>query len=582
MSVTHANSAIHPQARLRKRLNLPFALLFIFSNLLAILATACDPSSSGTPTKPENAIEVEFAYSSEKKPWIEPLAAKFNAARHTLPGDKRPIYINAFVADSGTARSQIADGSLKPTVWSPSNSLWKSVLNFEADAELAGSGPGEADPLLLTPVVLAMWKPMAEALGWPNAAIGLSDVLALNKNEEGWGAKGHPEWGPFKYAHTNPEVSSTGLSTVAAEFYAGAGKTSGLTQEDIDDPKVREFVKAIEQSIVHYSATTTIFKENVRKGGMSYISAVALEEVTVLELNQTGMPTPLVAIYPKEGTFWHDNPYIILKGQWVTDEQRRSAAVFRDFLLEADNQKTALTLGFRTANTAVSYRTEPFTRANGVDPDQPRTTLQVPSPRVLVAAKNAWGVLRKEANIVLVLDVSPSMDDQDKFVNAIAGIKIFLEQTRDVDRVGFVVFDRDAHILVPIDTLSKTRSQILDYLDNPSKIPRTDSTAIYNGVAAGLEELDRLNDKEHINALVVLTDGQDNSSSSQNRRDVPRRLRQDRDELYAVKLFPIAYGNAEGVDVEVMQDFADITQTRLISGDTTDIRKIYQEMSSYF
>ncbi|MEO6458725.1 MAG: hypothetical protein ABIO92_10730, partial [Chloroflexia bacterium] len=72
------------------------------------------------------------------------------------------------------------------------------------------------------------------------------------------------------------------------------------------------------------------------------------------------------------------------------------------------------------------------------------------------------------------------------------------------------------------------------------------------------------------------------SSSSQNRRDVPRRLRQDRDELYAVKLFPIAYGNAEGVDVEVMQDFADITQTRLISGDTTDIRKIYQEMSSYF
>jgi Ca-activated chloride channel family protein len=560
---------------------LPFLLLALF--VLTNVLTACSPGGdSDTPGKPKDAIEVTFAYSSEKKPWIEPLAAQFNKERHTLPGDNRPIFINAFVVDSGTARSQIVDKSLQPVVWSPSNSLWKSVLNFEADAELAGSGPGEADPLLLTPVVLAMWKPMAQALGWPKASIGLRDVLALNQNPQGWGAVGHPEWGQFKYAHTNPEVSSTGLSTVAAEFYAGAGKTSGLTQEDVDDPKVRDFVKAIEQSIVHYSATTTIFKENVRKGGMDYISAVALEEVTVIELNKAGMTVPLVSIYPKEGTFWHDNPYIILKGSWVTDEQRRAAAQFKDYLLQPDNQKNALSLGFRPANTSVSFRVEPFTEANGVDPDQPKTTLQVPSPRVLVAVKNAWSILRKEANIVLVLDVSPSMDEQDKLSNALAGIKIFLEQTRDVDRVGFVVFDQDATVLVPIDTLSKTRAQIMDYVNNPGKLVRNNSTAIYDGVAAGLDELDRLNDKQHINAVVVLTDGQDNASSSQNIREVPRRLRANRSELWAPKVFPIAYGKEEGVDTGVLQEFANITQTRLVSGDTTDIRKIYEEMSNYF
>src|SRR5215210_1808559 len=353
-----------------KILRLPLVAFFILANVLASIGlSACDAGRadpSATHAKAKDAIEVTFAYSSEKKPWIEPLAATFNRERHTLPGDKRPIFINAFVADSGTARSQIVDKSLQPTVWSPSNSLWKSVLNFEADTELAGSGAGEADPLLLTPVVLAMWKPMAEALGWPGKSIGIRDVLELNRNPAGWGAVGHPEWGQFKYAHTNPEVSSTGLSTVAAEFYAGAGKTSGLTQEDVDDPKVKEFVKAIEQSIVHYSATTTIFKENVRKGGMDYISAVALEEVTVIELNKAGMNVPLVSIYPKEGTFWHDNPYIILKGSWVTEEQRSAAAQFKDYLLQPESQKSALTLGFRPANTSVSFRVEPFTEANGV------------------------------------------------------------------------------------------------------------------------------------------------------------------------------------------------------------------------
>jgi hypothetical protein len=101
-------------------------------------------------------------------------------------------------------------------------------------------------------------------------------------------------------------------------------------------------------------------------------------------------------------------------------------------------------------------------------------------------------------------------------------------------------------------------------------------------VAAGLDELAKLNDHQHINAIVLLTDGQDNSSSSQNKRNVPVRLRQDRDQLWAVKLFPIAYGSGSGVDTDLLQEFANITQTHLVSGDVTDIRKIYDEMSNYF
>jgi len=568
--------------RASRRVQMPFVLFFVFANILATIALAACDSNSGTPTEPSNAVEVTFAYSSEKQPWIDPLATKFNGEHHTLPGSNQPIYIKAFVADSGTARQQIVDKTLEPVVWSPSNSLWKSVLNFEADQELGGSGPGDADPLLLNPVVIAMWRPMAEALGWPGKPIGLKDILDLNANPQGWGAFGHPEWGPFKYAHTNPEVSSTGLSAVTAEFYAGAGKTSNLTEDDVNNPDVRTFVQSIESSIVHYSSTTTIFKDNIRQGGMSYISAIALEEQTVIELNKTNMPTPLVAIYPKEGTFWHDNPYIILKAPWVTPDQAKAAAVFRDYLLQPDNQQLALALGFRPANSSVSFRTEPFTNANGVDVDQPKTTLQVPSPRVLEGVKNAWSILRKEANIMLILDVSPSMDNQDKLQNALDGVRIFLDEIRDVDRVGFVVFDSSSHLLVPIDTLAKTRSKILNFVNNPDSLPRNNSTAIYDGVAAGLDELDRLNDHSHINAIVLLTDGQDNSSSTANKRNVPNRLRKDRDQLWAVKLFPIAYGSGEEVDKDLLQQFASITQTSLVSGDVSDIKKIYDLMSNYF
>jgi Ca-activated chloride channel family protein len=561
-------------------------ILLVLSLALGFLAAACDLTAinpgGATPTpgsgpKPANALEITMAYSSEKEPFIKPLAAQFNAAKHTLPGSNRPIYVTATVVDSGVARSQIADGSLKPTVWSPSSSLWKPVLNFEADRELAG----ESDPIFLTPVVIAMWKPMAEALGWPNKPLGLSDIIGLNNDPNGWGAVGHPEWGKFKYAHTNPEVSSTGLSMVAMEFYAGANKVRGLTEDDVNQDAVKAYVQNIENSIVHYSSTTTIFKENVRKGGMDYISAVALEEVTVIELNKTNMPVPLVSIYPKEGTFFHDNPFIILNGDWVTDEQRQAATMFKDFLLLPENQKNALSLGFRPANPNVQMG-DPFTPTFGVDPTQPKTVLEVPQPKVLVTVKDLWNAYRKESNIILVLDVSPSMDDQDKLKNALDGIRGFVDQIRDVDQLGFIVFGGEVTELVPLGPATQTKALIRDYLDNPDKLPRPNSTALYDGVAAAVDKLEALNDQTRINAIVVLTDGQDNSSNRANKGGLIPRLRQNNTQLNAIKVFPIAYGHDQGVDQGALQEMADATRTRLVVGDTSDIRKVYQEISLYF
>src|SRR3954467_5420826 len=92
--------------------------LLALSLVLGLLTTACDLSAiqpgSSTPTpggvvpKPSNAREITMAYSSEKKPFIEPLAAQFNAAKHTLPGDTRPIYVTTSIVDSGVAQSGIA------------------------------------------------------------------------------------------------------------------------------------------------------------------------------------------------------------------------------------------------------------------------------------------------------------------------------------------------------------------------------------------------------------------------------------------------------------------------------------------
>ena len=163
---------------------------------------------------------------------------------------------------------------------------------------------------MLSPVVIAMWKPMAEAIGWGKKPIGWSDILALAANQKGWQTYGYPQWGQFKFGHTHPQYSNSGLISLFAEVYAATGKTAGLTLADVDKPHTAEFVQGIEKSVVHYGSSTGFFGRKMFASGPQYLSAAVLYENMVIESYDSAdkLAFPVVAIYPKEGTFWSDHP----------------------------------------------------------------------------------------------------------------------------------------------------------------------------------------------------------------------------------------------------------------------------------
>ena len=83
-----------------------------------------------------------------------------------------------------------------------------------------------------TPLVIAMWKQLADAYGYPKRKLGYKQLGELATG--GWAAVGKPQFGTFKYVHTNPDFSTSGLSAVAASYYAAVGKKEGLTEADVD------------------------------------------------------------------------------------------------------------------------------------------------------------------------------------------------------------------------------------------------------------------------------------------------------------------------------------------------------------
>lgn len=512
-----------------------------------------------------NPVTITIAYSPEKEKWLTEQIARFNEQR-VIVNDRR-VVVEGINKSSGAARTEIKNGTLQVTVWSPSASTWLEVLKQETgNQNVAISNK----PLVLTPVVIAMWKPMAEAMGWPNRPIGWKDILDLTNDPEGWGRFGHPEWGRFSWGHTDPEISTTALSTLIAEFYAATGKREGLTVADVQSEQATAFIRQLGRSIKHYGYNTLIFSENMKKFGMSYISAFPMEEITLIDFNKFNPPpTPLVAIYPAEGTFWHDNPFIIMAS--TSADEQAAAERFYEFLLGEESQRAAMQYGFRPANPNVPL-TDPISLAFGADPQGVQTVLAVPSAEVIVAVKDSWKLNRKRADILLVVDTSGSMEG-DKMTMVKAGIETFLMRILPEDRLGLITFDSQARLVVPMAPLSDNR---IDLQIAVQEMRASGRTALFDALDLARQTLEALPPAEddRIRAIVLLSDGADNASQA-----TLEQMRSQFDES-GISIFPVAYGS--DADRQVLDAIAEFSRTIVVVGDTGDIAQIFENLSRYF
>lgn len=574
----------------------PYAFCFL---ILVSLLSAC--SSNPLVTKPvptvaatgvsctahtSNPVTLTMYYGSEKEAWMQNVVADFNS-RHLAACDGA-ITVNATPIGSGDSMQKIIAGQIKPDVWSPAGAVWLTLLNQawlqKYGQTLIATGATDSPPLVTSPVVIAMWKPEAEALGWPSKQIGWSTIAQLSTDPRGWAAYGHPEWGDFKFGHTHPGYSNSGLDAVIAENYAAANKGRGLTIDDVNSTQSKEFVANVESSVIHYGESTGFFADKMFQNGPGYLSAAVMYESLVVEANEQkqypSLPYPVVAIYPKEGTFYSDHPFAVLQASWVTQAKQKAAQVFRDFLLSPEQQRKALQYGFRPANLNVPIAA-PIDSVHGVDATQPRAALQVPSAEVVNAIESSWNQQRRKVDVMLVLDRSGSMNDDvggvSKIEAAKQGLADFVNLLGDDDGLGLTVFSDQANVLSPISPLGAKRQSIFSTIKG---ISADGSTRLYNTVSEQVRALQEMPSK-HIRAVVVLTDGMDNFH--QLSADQLARQLAPTDEKNAgegVKVFTIAYGS--DADVGGLTKIANACGGQEYAGNPQNIRQVYLQISQFF
>lgn len=77
----------------------------------------------------------------------------------------KPIFVNAVPKGSGELIDLILSGADQAHLASPASAAFIKLGNAQSRAKAGGDLIGPTDNLLLSPVVIAMWEPMAEAIG---------------------------------------------------------------------------------------------------------------------------------------------------------------------------------------------------------------------------------------------------------------------------------------------------------------------------------------------------------------------------------------------------------------------------------
>ncbi|MEA3397962.1 MAG: VWA domain-containing protein [Chloroflexota bacterium] len=535
--------------------------ILLLITILILTTVTCSLTDGDGP--PRNAVVVPVTANTSLTRWLKTAIEDFNDSKiETAAGN--PVYIVLDLVESGQAVTDMADGGPLPALWIPDDPVWVNLL---ADQGM-DNFQGNCVSLVESPLVIAMWRPVAESLGWPGRSLGWLDVGSLAADPSAWDYYSGGQFGDtLRLGHTHPGLSATGANTLLAIVQAAEAKTEAVSVDEVQKPIVQASVSAFEAAVSWFSSATDDLGRTMSERGIGYLGAAVMYESTVVNYGD-GDPG-LVPIYPFEGAFVATHP-ACLNGA-AGAETQEAVAIFRDYLLGEEAQRMALANGLRPVNQSVPLGA-PLDEAHFVDLSQPEIVFGPPSVDTIYAVQDLWQAARKDVNLVMLLDTSGSMDG-GKIDGAREAAIQFVEQMGDDDFITIVAFATQPDAILIHEQVGLTRGKVVGMIEGL----RADGyTALYDAIGDAAAIIADTNSPQTSNAMVVLTDGLDTKSSRYHFNQALIEMAAAND----TTVFTIAYGN--DADEKLLAELALQAHGNFYLGDEASIAVIYEEMSAAF
>ena len=547
------------------------ALVVLVTITAVLLPDDEQPATAACAGEPTSVI---VAAGAAHFPVLSSLARTWSATGPAVNG----TCVNAVVVLKGSSEMAAALGTTwdterdgpQPDVWVPDSRLWLLVAGSRPDAQ--GLFDGDAPSIASSPLIIAVRRPVAEALGWPQRDLGWPDVLGAFSQPQLWATVGHPEWATtMRFGMTDPTVSTAGLAATLALLDTDANG-------EFSDQELTAGV-AFTQLLGSMAADTTVFINEQREAaaagppGTPGVAAFPVLERDVAAYNATKPPLELVPVYAAQGPIAADFPYAILNGDWVDGVRSGAAEQFRDFVLGTQGQQALAADGFRAVDQTVGDPGQLPTELgfkHTVAPSRPH-----PGPGAVSKLIADWTALQRQSNIIAVLDTSGSMDEGVPGTNltrlqllqqtAVAGFGLLNNQSN----IGLWQFSTnltattDYREVVPYGPLSATvgdvpRRQAL--MGAVQQLRSGGDTALYDTTYAAFKAIQGVWEPNDTNAVLLITDGRNDDDVGLTLPELLQRLTQEGRQDRPTPVISIAVGPE--ADAEALREISRVTGGR--------------------
>jgi len=364
--------------------------------------------------------------------------------------------------------------------------------------------------------------------------------------------------------------------SLIAETHACSGTQSQLTDTDIKSSKTGDYLESIEQSVAHYGKSTSHLGKQMLTYGPSYLSATVQYESMVIDSYDQDLEFPIVAIYPKEGTFVADHPIGIINRDWVTDEHKEACQIYINFLLSSEQQLAAMDFGLRPSDKSIPL-SDKFSATFGVDKNQPTAVLQTPSLPIVKEIQSLWLEKKKKSHVVLAIDTSSAMKDNGKMRRAIEGAIQILNHLNDDDTLSLVTFNSSLTWISRNTDIKNHRTKLQQ---NISNLVANGETALYDAIYTSFKHLHHHPGKdEKISAVVILTGGSNTTGGINSPKTLLKEITPYTEDK-STKAFTIIYGSS--TDNKILSDVAQISMGQSYIADSSNIKQIFSEIAAFF
>lgn len=478
---------------------------------------------------------------------------------------------------------QLKAGSIKPdaddfpTLFSLDGDIYLSQLIYQVDQRFPGQNyiPAATDaPLIATsPMVFMAQEDLAPGLAkQPDVFKVLAtatDHRALDPNAPAI---------PVTYVHSAPTRSNSGLQTLVAQFASVSGKRP--EELTLDDVKANEAgVAAIQSRVTRYGTSTNALAKSMASNGAFWASVGSVYESSVIMANGNLNPgqKKFAAVYPA-ATFSSNMRLVTANGPWINDQEKEAAKVISDYLASPEAQAIVTDLGLRPGTPGVPLGAR-FGAESGVQAQPQYDSYRPPRPEVVDAMLRSWvEVAKKPSQVVLVVDSSGSMEG-DKLPAVQNTLQTYLSRIGPKEKIALIDFDSDVREAVVIDGPAEVPTKGMQFI---AGLKADGKTRLYDAALAARNWLQQNYRKGAINAVLILTDGDDSGSNITLDQLGAELQKSGFGSDLRIAFFTVGYGNEGEFNPEALKKIAELNGGYYRRGEPSSIGSLMMDLQTEF